>query len=263
MTKLKISMIQTAVKFGDPSSNIKSMGKIIDKHITPFNVIVLPELWTCSYDNQNLSAHSGESLRAVEFLGKVARTKASWVIGGSIPVLENGKLYNRCFIFDDSGTIVGKYDKCHLFPSLDTHFSAGNDPLFFNIGGTRCACALCYDIRFPEYIRALALGGIELLFVPAAWGTLRISHWKTLLQARAIENEFFVLGLNQCGRSGTQSFGGASMAISPFGEILHEGKDSFEIIRVEIDTSEVSNARRLLPVFNGRNKSLYHPVITI
>ena len=263
MTNLNVSMVQTAVKFGNPSANIESLKRILDDQVKPFSIIVLPELWTCSYDNENLMTHSESSSEALEFLAGVARNKVSWIIGGSMPVYEKGKMYNRSFIIDDSGTIVGKYDKCHLFPELDRQFSPGTAPLFFNIGEVRCSCVLCYDIRFPEYIRALALAGIEILFVPAAWGALRISHWRTLLQARAIENEIFVLGVNQCGRSGKYNYGGTSMIISPFGEITQEGKDSFEILRTNIETSEVSRARRMLPVFDGRNHSLYHSVTTL
>lgn len=262
MTSLNINLIQTAVKFGDPQANMNCFKMIIEDQISPFSIIVLPELWTCCYDIDNMAEHSRYTKDALKLLSDLAHHKASWIIGGSLPVLENGKLYNRTYVVDDSGMIVGKYDKCHLFPGLDDLFTPGCTPFIFNIKGTTCACVLCYDIRVPEYIRALALSGVEILFVPAAWGKLRISHWRTLLQARGMENEIFVMGVNQCGRSGRNSYGGNSLAVSPFGNILKECRESYEILRLTIDTGDIGKARKILPVFEGRNHFLYQPVIT-
>lgn len=260
---IKIDIVQTSVRFGDPSVNIANMEHAITDRVSSNSIIIMPELWTCSYDLDNMEKHASYYNEIMAFLTETARENASWIIGGSIPVFESGKLYNRCLVIDDAGNFVGKYDKCHLVPGLDRKFSKGQSPFLFEMGGAKCACVICYDIRFPEYIRALALSGIDVLFVPSAWSKFRISHWEILLQARAIENEFFVVGANQCGSSGSQIYGGTSMAVSPLGQVLARIGEEPGIIEISINPEETAKARKIFPVFEGRNRSLYQPVILL
>jgi omega-amidase len=260
MTNIKVNIVQSTVRSGGPAANLERMNNIITNRVPSLGVIVLPELWTCAYDVENLEKYASYYEQTLSFLSEIAKKKASWIIGGSIPAMDNGKLFNRTPVIDDSGNMAGTYDKCHLFPGLDRKFSAGKKPFIFDISGTRCACILCYDLRFPEYTRALALSGVNILFVLSAWSSLRIEHWRIMLQSRAIENEIFVIGANQSGTSGKHSYGGNSMIVSPMGQILGKAGDKMEILKMDIDPGEVPRARRILPVFDSRNRSLYRPV---
>lgn len=114
--------------------------------------------------------------------------------GGSVLSLRDGRVYNRAQIIDREGRYAAGYDKIHLFRLMDEdrYLAQGKEALWFELGGMRCAAAICYDIRFCELIRKLAVGGAEALFVSAEWPLPRREHWVTLLRARAIENQMYV-----------------------------------------------------------------------
>ena len=116
---------------------------------------------------------------------------------------------------------------------------------------------ICYDIRFCEWLRTYALKGAEVLFVSAEWPTARADHWKTLLRARAIENQMFVVACNRCGTSGDTTFGGGSLILGPKGEILFEGGDGEEAGFATLDLKDVTDVRNFLTVFNDRVPEIY------
>jgi omega-amidase len=116
---------------------------------------------------------------------------------------------------------------------------------------------ICYDIRFPELARTLALDGAKILFVPAEWPHPRLHHWRTLLMARAIENQMFVVSCNRVGTSGSTHFFGHSLIIDPWGEIIAEGAEHEEIITAALDLTEVDKVRGRIPVFEDRRPELY------
>ena len=123
--------------------------------------------------------------------------------------------------------------------------------------GVPAATIICYDIRFPELARKLALNGAQLLFVPAEWPHPRLHHWRTLLTARAIENQMYVIACNRVGRSGETSFFGHSMIINPWGEIVTEADENEQIVTAEIDLELVAKVRSTIPVFEDRRPDVY------
>ena len=139
-----------------------------------------------------------------------------------MPELCEGRVYNTAYVFDRQGACLAAYDKTHLFTPMGEHehYAAGDHLTTFSLDGHKCGLLICYDLRFPELFRTLALQGVELLLLPAQWPAARRYHWETLTAARAIENQFFLAACNSCGTAGETVFGGASRILGPRGELL-------------------------------------------
>ena len=121
----------------------------------------------------------------------------------------------------------------------------------------RMGLMICYDLRFPELARTLALSGARILIVPAQWPKARAMHWQTLLRARAIENQVFIIGANRTGSDEDLSFPGLSAIIDPWGQVLAEAKDKDGIILAELDMNRVTQAREQIPVMTDRRNDIY------
>ena len=163
-----------------------------------------------------------------------------------------GKIYNTSYVFNRSGNLVTTYDKVHLFsPSGEAKdFTAGNKAVTFMLDGIKCGLAICYDLRFPEFIRKLALEEISVLFIPAAWPIERILHWDTLVRARAIENQMFV----------DFHLGGSSAIIDPWGEILAQAstnKLEGEAIQANLRIAIQYKIHETIDVFKDRRPEVY------
>ena len=267
MDRIVLNIIQSDVEWGNPAVNISRMKRKIDSLPDGPSIVIIPELWTCSYDNCNLREHSLSSPEALEMLKAESRKKSFAIIGGSIPWQDpSGALFNKCHVIDDSGSSIGSYDKAHLFPLLDEphNFRRGERPFLFNLYGLAASVSICFDIRFPEFIRSLALSGTDILFVPAQWPAARIDHWTALLKARAIENQMFVIGCNRCGIGGGDIYGGHSIAVAPDGTVLGECNEEDEtIMAIEIIPSLIGVTRKKLPFTGGRNPALYSPITSL
>lgn len=160
------------------------------------------------------------------------------------------------------GELVGEYDKAHLFRLMDEHLhlSAGEGQNNFELGDIQAAGVICYDIRFPEWLRLHALNGAKVIFVSAQWPTARIDHWKTLLQARAIENQSFIIAVNRISHK-KENFNGQSMVIEPWGEVLWTGSEEEELAIVDVDFSKVDEVRQKIPVYDDRRPELYKDIL--
>ena len=123
--------------------------------------------------------------------------------------------------------------------------------------GVKCATAICYDLRFPEVFRPLAVAGVELIFVPAQWPLARIDQWRALLTARAIESQCYVLGVNRCGAFDNLIFPGDSILVDPSGAIAADAGDEPGLIQAELVTNYVAELRRTFPVLEDRRDDQY------
>ncbi len=268
MKKIRIHIIQSDVTWGNPSDNIERMSKRVDKLPNGPSVIIMPELWTCSYDNLSLSDHVEHSPRALRMLQDKTIEKGIVIVAGSIPWKDRteGPVFNRCWVIGDGGDTTGFYDKTHLFPLLDEHifFRPGEHPLLVDIYGVTASIAICFDIRFPEFTRSIALSGARMIFVPAEWPSPRIDHWITLLRARAIENQVYIVACNRCGKGGNDVYGGNSLVVAPDGNILFQAPQDEECVAtVDIDISYLEKVRKTFPFSAGRNPGLYAPVTSM
>jgi omega-amidase len=249
------------VALGEPGANLIIMEKLVRQAArSKPDVVVLPETWNTGYFPSKIIEQADASGKnAVEKMSKLARELQIYLVGGSISEIDNGQVVNSAKVYDRYGLEIASYQKIHLFsPGEENKFYAeGNKVVRFDIEGHSCGVVICYDLRFPELTRRLALDGVEILFVPAEWPHPRLDHWRTLLKARAIENQMFVIGCNGVGQGNGVKFCGHSSVISPWGEIIKEAEEKEGILLAELDTDEINEVRRRIPVFVDRRYSYY------
>lgn len=261
---MKVCAVQMDVKCGDREANHAAVRRMVAEAMRvdcPPDVFVLPELWSTGYALERaaeLASPFGEADAA--FLAALAREYGVAFAGGSVLAARpDGRVSNRAQVLEKDGSLIGGYDKIHLFRLMDEdrYLAQGEAPLWFDMGGMRCASVICYDIRFCELVRRLAVGGAEVLFVSAEWPMPRLEHWQILLRARAIENQMFVVACNRCGRTGGTTFVGHSAIIAPDGTVLAQADANEALIAAELDPELLRHTRSLIPVFRDRVPELY------
>ncbi|MFC4409948.1 carbon-nitrogen family hydrolase [Chungangia koreensis] len=260
---MKTAIYQMQVVPGKPEENMLKISEFVrlacesDKP----DVVVLPEMWTTSYTLKEIHLHADEDgKQVVPFLQTLAKSYDVNIVGGSFANKVGGKVYNTAVVVDRKGTVVYKYDKVHLVPMLqEPDFLEGGQavPEVFELDGVKAGVIICYDLRFPELIRPLALEDAEVLFIVAEWPEARINHWKTLQIARAIENQMFVVSANSVGTYDGVTYGGTSLIIDPWGEVLAEGGMDEGVLEAEFDVKLTMEVREKVPVFTSRVPHLY------
>lgn len=262
--EMKLGCIQLQVAFGDVEKNFSRVEEFIREAANKgAEIVILPEMWNTSYALEKLEGLADvDGERAKAFLSQLAKELHVHIVGGSVATKKGDKFYNTMLVYNNEGELVGEYDKAHLFRLMDEHLhlSSGNTQNNFKLGDLDAAGVICYDIRFPEWLRLHALNGAKVLFVSAQWPTARIDHWKTLLQARAIENQCFVVAVNRISRN-KDNFNGQSMVIEPWGEILWTGGEDEELAIVDVDFTKVDEVRTRIPVYDDRRPELYQDVL--
>lgn len=183
------------------------------------------------------------------------------IVGGSVVRSDGEDVKNTCYVYSRSGELVASYDKTHLFSPMDEdkYFKKGDHLSLFTLDGVKCGVIICYDIRFPELVRTMALKGMDVLFVVSQWPKVRIPHLMTLTRTRAVENQMYLVLSNSAGRAGETQYGGSSIILSPWGEVLAslEGEKEY-IITATLDMSVVSDIRNSINVFSDRRPELYN-----
>jgi len=259
---MRIALVQMDVAYGDVAANhAKARAFIVEGLARGAELFVFPELWTTGYKLKEIGKMA-ETLagKTLAMLCRTARENNVAIIAGSIPELCDGKIYNAACAIDKDGRIVGRYRKIHLIGLMeeDLYLSPGEERCSFPIASTTAGLIICYDLRFPELPRVLALQGARVLFVPAEWPAVRGHHWRMLNIARAIENQIFVVAVNRVGSDPDNVFFGHSLAVDPWGEIIVEGSETQEeLLIVDIDPKFVENVRSRVPVFQDRRPACY------
>lgn len=263
-TTLRVALIQADIEIGSPQVNRRHMEELLEQavHANPKpDLLVLPEMWNTGYaleEIQDLADPGGRESQ--EWLADFAKRHHVTVVGGSIAEKNGSDVFNSMYIFNQSGDRVAKYSKLHLFRLMDEekHLEAGDELVSFELrDGFKAGASIFYDIRFPELARNLALDGAKVLIVPAEWPNPRLHHWRTLLMARAIENQMYVIACNRVGTSGNTTFFGHSLIIDPWGEIIAEGGEGEEVVTGEISPGLVDEVRSRIPVFEDRRPDIY------
>ncbi|GAF63129.1 putative hydrolase [Bacillus sp. TS-2] len=262
---LKISIYQMHIIPAEPQANRDRVSKWVSNEIEKAekpDILILPELWTTGYRLEDLQeiaeVPEGETYK---LLSELAQKYAINIVGGSIAVKVGEKIYNRALVFNRTGQLIYQYDKMHLVPMLNEpdFLTAGDKRArLFTLDGYRMGLIICYDLRFPELARSLALEGMDVLFVVAEWPEARFQHWEVLQQGRAIENQCFLVSCNTVGEDQGTIFAGCSKIINPWGDIIIEGtKNKEETITSLIDIKTVKSIRENVPVFESRVPHLY------
>lgn len=258
---MKVALVQWDIKKGNFKENAQKLCQLAEQAAkTQPDVIVLPEMWNISYALTELE-HLADKDGAESFtlLSKLAKKYRIPIVGGSVATKREGQFFNTAYTADADGSLINQYDKVHLFGLMaeDQYLSAGQSDSQFIIAGHPASQVICYDIRFPEWVRKQMATGSEILFVSAQWPKERAFQWKVLLQARAIENQAFVVAVNRVGQEGSEGFGGGSLVIDPLGQILLEAGETEGVYTAEIDLEQVKKVRGQIPVFADRRTDLY------
>jgi len=259
---MKLACVQMNISFGEPQKNFTAVENYIKEAVqAQVDVIIFPEMWNTGYSLNQLASLADENgHKTKQLLSKLAKEYEVNIVGGSVATRREDEFFNTMYVADRTGNIIAEYDKAHLFKLMDEHLfmSAGQSINTFQLDGTICGGVICYDLRFPEWIRSHVLNGAKIMFIPAEWPTKRIDHWQLLLQARAIENQCFIVAVNRVGSDPGNDYNGHSMVIAPWGELLISGQTEEGIYYAELDLHEVDIVRKTIPVFQDRRTDLYH-----
>jgi len=218
----------------------------LEKH-PDTDVICLPELY-----------YEGEKDKFIDTYKRLAKDRGVNIVTGSMPVMTpSGKPANTAFIINRDGDVVGSYSKAHLFDAYDDKESdrlePGNELGIYDMDFGRLGVLICYDIRFPEYARTLALQGIDLLLVPAAFYRPRTDDWDVLLRSTALTNILYVGAANQFGKR----CAGRSGAVDPNGHFIAKAPDEECVVYADLDMTFQKHMREVNPVFQNRRPDLY------
>ncbi|GAM08539.1 hydrolase MtnU [Geobacter sp. OR-1] len=255
---IRAAAIQLNIKLADIDANVAAAREAIARVAGQgAQLAVLPEVWSSGFAYKELNQLAQRTPELVEEMGRLS-TEYNMVLVGSLPEPDGDKVCNTAYIMD-KGKLAGKYRKIHLFSlmSEDRSFTGGNQWVVADTSAGRIGVFICYDLRFPELARRLALEGAEIIVVPGEWPKPREEHWRTLLRARAIENQLFVVAANCCGMTGKLDFFGMSMIIDPKGVVMAEGGyEPVEIVR-DLDFGEMRKWREQIPCFKDRKPEYY------
>lgn len=259
--KFKISCLQMNIAFGNPTENYQKAERLIKEAMKENpDIIVFPELWTTGYDLTRLETIADKgAANTIDFLKKAAIKYQVHFVGGSVANQGEQGVKNTLLIINNKGHLVHSYSKLHLFKLMDEHLylEAGEEIGLFDLDNSTFGGVICYDIRFPEWIRAHTSKGAEALFVVAEWPAPRLTHWRSLLIARAIENQCFVIACNRSGNDPNNEFAGHSMIIDPWGDVIAEAGATEEILSSVIELDLVKDIRKQIPIFEDRRPDLY------
>jgi omega-amidase len=248
MSSLHFTLIQTALHWEDKNANLQMLEQKIQSILEPTNVVILPEMFSTGFSmnpEQLAETVDGPTLR---WMKKVSASKKI-ILTGSAIIEEEGKNYNRLVWMLPNGQ-YGYYDKRHLFAygEEDKHYSAGTKRLIASVNGWKINLMVCYDLRFPVWARQQfgEEGNFEydVLIYVANWPEKRNLAWKSLLRARAIENQCYVIGVNRVGNDGNNIYhSGDSMVIDPLGEILYEKANEEDVFTIPLSKERLKEIR--------------------
>lgn len=248
MGNLHISLIQTDLFWEDKFRNLEMLEKKIAATEAATQIVVLPEMFTTGFTMQPKLFAETMNGPTVEWMVEQAGIHKI-IVTGSIIIEEDNKFYNRLLWVLPNGQ-VAYYNKRHLFAFAgeDNEYTAGDKRLIAQVNGWKICLQICYDLRFPVWSRKQTPDEYDLLLYVANWPERRNHAWKTLLCARAIENQTYVVGVNRVGKDGHQiNHSGDSMIVDPMGQVLYYKADDEDTVYMELEKSVVQEAREKFP----------------
>ncbi len=248
--KTEITIAQIHSAFGQPDRNMeKVLQLIVALNPVHDHLLLLPELWTSGFDLKNCSTHVYADGEILDELALQAAQKKIWIAGSYI-TQENSAYYNTFVLLGPCGEKI-VYRKIHLIHLMNEHhwFQSGKSYTGIKTNFATLGLSICYDLRFPALFQSLAHAGCNVFLLPAAWPISRIDHWTSLLSARAIENQSFLVACNAVGNTHREVFGGSSSIINPWGEVLFQANQTAEVVHTTIiDPDEAASIRKNYPV---------------
>lgn len=258
MSNLSVTTIQTHLHWEDKKANLEMLKKKISSIKEKTEIVVLPEMFSTGFSMQPEPLAETMEGETIQWMKRVASEKKI-ILTGSMIAVESGNYFNRLIWMLPNGQ-YGTYDKRHRFAYAgeDDKYTAGTKRLIASVNGWKINLLVCYDLRFPVWARQQSNEtGLEydLLIYVANWPERRIHAWKTLLQARAIENQCYVVGVNRTGDDGNNiHYSGESMVVDPLGEVLYTKKDEEDIFTIELDKNHLEEIRRKFPFWKDADR---------
>lgn len=269
ISTLTLAVLQTSV-VKEKQRNIENACSQLQKAASMgAQMAVLPEMFSCPYHTANFPVYAepegGESWQA---MSNAAKENGIYLAAGTMPECEKGHYYNTAYIFNPQGELIGKHRKVHLFDihvEGGQHFqesetlSAGNQVTVFDTDFGKMGAAICYDLRFPELARLMALQGAKIFIVPAAFNmTTGPLHWELLFRSRATDNQVFTVGVAPARDiHGDYVSYGNSIVVSPWGKVLARMDEKPGIRLIDLDLKEIDEVRAQLPLLAHRRTDLY------
>lgn len=259
MPDLTITLIQTNLFWENADANLKMFTKKINAISEKTEIVILPEMFTTGFSMQPKKLAEKMSGKSVEWMKNIC-AKKKIILTGSLIIEENDKYYNRLIWMLPDGNF-GVYDKRHLFAfsGEDEHYTAGNKKLIASVKSWKILLQVCYDLRFPVWNRQPvdSLDQYDLMINVANWPQQRSVAWKTLLRARAIENQCFVAAVNRTGEDGNnQYYDGGSTIIDPLGRIIYQRNKEEDTFTFTLEKQKIESTRKQFPFWRDADSFL-------
>jgi predicted amidohydrolase len=221
------------------------------------DLIILPELWNIGFASYNRYRTEAEPADGptITMLSGLARDLRCYIHTGSIVEKDGDSYFNASFLLDRSGAVVGSYRKFHLFTFQSAEseiLTPGRRVTVIETEFGAVGLATCYDLRFPEFFRAMVDRGAGIFLVTAAWPSPRLEHWLLFNRVRALENLSFLISANSCGVNGGVRFAGHSQVVDPTGNVVAGAGDDESVVQADIDASSVAAVREAFPALRDR-----------
>lgn len=268
-TELKLAVCQLRTELELRETMNKARRMVAEAAENGANIAVLPEMFNCPYESAHFKKFAALGHEeTVKEMSAWAKENKIILVGGSIPEREGDKLYNSCFVFDEEGRQIARHRKVHLFdidlPGMrfkeSNTFTPGENITVFDTKYGKMGAAVCFDVRFPELFRAMAVQGAQIIFLPAQFNQKTgPAHWEMSLRARAVDNELFLVGASAAKYEGfSYECWGHSAVIDPFGDIIASCDEKEQIIYADIDLGRIARVRAQLPTFLHLRRDVYN-----
>ena len=248
MSTLKITTFQAYLFWENIEKNLQNLGLRLSSIREKTDLIVLPEMFNTGFSMNADKLAEEMGGRTMQWMNEQAR-KFDSVVTGTLIIREDGKFYNRLIWMRPDGTYEC-YDKRHLFSMAkeEQTFTAGSQKLFVELNGFKICPIICYDLRFPVWLRNTKEADYDMLLLVASWPERRSLHWRTLIPARAVENQAYVVAVNRVGHDGNEIYhSGDSMCIDPNGKVVYYKPNDEDLYTFSINKEEVTRARQDFP----------------
>jgi omega-amidase len=247
---MRIYCCQTNIEWENKEANFAHVQALLGSQpIERESLVLLPEMFATGFSMNIPGIAEDQRSPTEQFLAETARQKGVFLMGGIVAEGKHGCGRNEAVLFSPQGQLVVRYCKLQPFTlgGESDNYNPGERVVVASWRGFSLSPFVCYDLRFPELFRAAVRRGANLFTVIANWPVARIQHWVTLLQARAIENQAYVAGVNRCGQDPKLKYNGRSLIVNPRGEIIADARDGEGLISADLDLEQLSAYRKELP----------------
>lgn len=257
---MKVCTAQLESAWEDAAATLRKAGHVVaSAKEQGAELVLFPEQFVTGWSPDPTRFAEEPDGPTVEGLRALARENGIFLVGSYVEEHDPRPL-NTSLAIDPRGEVVASFSKIHPFSpgGEDRHYGRGDHLSVFSAGGVRFGIAICYDLRFGPLFRAYALAGVDGVLVPSAWPCSRIHAWEILVQARAIDNQFYVIGCNPTGTTPVDTYCGHSLSADARGRVIARGGEGEELLFTGVDPAQVEAARARMPVERDYRPDLYH-----